>query len=153
LISNKYKQIVIISPLKQFAQQNLDRYIEYGFNKDKTLLVDSDGTRDKKEIKKFIKSNESFLISSTFCSVDMIFSCLKYMKDPFIIVDEFHNLSKNNVNSDNDNNDYFYQLLNSNNKFLFMSATPRIYELEDQGDALNDDFEFGWGDWQERLAH
>ncbi len=153
LISKAYKQVIIISPLKQFAKQNLDRYIDYGYNINNTLLVDSDGTRDKKEIKKFIKSNESFLISATYCSVDMIKSCLKYMKDPFIIVDEFHNLSKNNVmpyldnNDDNEddekekeeNNDDFYQLLSSNNKFLFMSATPRIYELEDDGDALNDD--------------
>ena len=135
LISKSYKQIVIISPLKQFAKQNLDRYIEYGF-KNNTLLVDSDGTRDKKEIKKFIKSNESFIISATYCSVDMIRKCLKYMKDPFIVIDEFHNLSKNNVSLDDDD---FYKVLNSNNKFLFMSATPRIYELEEDGEALNDD--------------
>ena len=34
LISKKYKQIIIISPLKQFAIQNLDRFIEYGFQKE-----------------------------------------------------------------------------------------------------------------------
>ena len=135
LISKKYKQIIILSPLKQFAKQNLDRYIEYGTTCN-TLLVDSDGTRDKKEIKKFIKSNESFIISATFCSVDMINKCLKYMTDPFIIIDEFHNLSKTNVYEDDDD---FYQVLSSNNTFLFMSATPRIYELEDSGDALVDD--------------
>ena len=138
LISSKYKQIIIISPLKQFAKQNLDRYIEYGY-KNNTLLIDSDGTRDKKEIKTFIKSNESFLISSTYCSVDMIHKCLKYMKDPFIIIDEFHNLSKSNVDPYNELVDDFYQVLKSNNKFLFMSATPRIYELEEDGEALNDD--------------
>ena len=31
LISEKYNKIIIISPLKQFAKQNLDRFIEYGF--------------------------------------------------------------------------------------------------------------------------
>jgi predicted helicase len=49
LISNKYKQVIIISPLRQFAKQNLDRYIEYGY-KYNSLLIDSDGTRDIKEI-------------------------------------------------------------------------------------------------------
>lgn len=56
LISKKFKQIVIISPLKEFAYQNLQRYIEYGFDSDRTLLIDSDGCRDKKKIKKFITS-------------------------------------------------------------------------------------------------
>ena len=126
LISSKYKQVIIISPLRQFAKQNLDRYLEYGY-KYNSLLIDSDGTRDITEIKKFIKSNDNFLISSTFCSVDVIHKCLKYMKNPFIIIDEFHNLSKNNIIDDTDD---FCCILNSSNKFLFMSATPRIYEFE-----------------------
>jgi predicted helicase len=117
LISSTYKQIIIISPLKQFAQQNLDRFVEYGFNKSNTLLVDSDGTRDKIEIKKFIKSHDSFLISSTFCSVDMIRQCLAYMKDPFIIVDEFHNLSKTNVNPYIDQSDLNDSYLENNDNF------------------------------------
>ena len=128
LISNSYKQIIIISPLKQFAKQNLDKYIEYGFLGN-TLLVDSDGERDLKQIKKFIKSNKSFLISSTFCSVDVILKSLKYMNDPLFIIDEFHNLSKNNVTNDDDD---FYKLLNSNQRILFMSATPRVYEMEEE---------------------
>lgn len=151
------KQIIIISPLKQFAKQNLDRFVEYGFDSP-TLLIDSDssGTRNFNEIKQFIKSNKKFIISSTFCSVDIINKCLKYLKNPFIIVDEFHNLSKTNVskyldnfannesdnesdnesenNSDDEeleeNTDDFYQILKSDSKILFVSATPRIYELE-----------------------
>ena len=127
LCSNKYKQVIIMSPLKQFAKQNLDRFIEYGFG-NKTLLVDSDGERDVKEIKKFIKSNESFLISATFCSIDVIYQILKYTNNVLFIIDEFHNLSKNNVVDEDDD---FYKLLNSNHNILFVSATPRVYELED----------------------
>ena len=126
LISEQYKQIVILSPLRQFAKQNLEKYIEYGY-KNKTLLVDSDGTRNSAEIKKFIESNELFIISSTYCSVDMIYENLQYMNNPFFIIDEFHNLSKRNVT---DKNDDFYKLLNSNVKIMFMSATPRIYDFE-----------------------
>jgi hypothetical protein len=99
LCSKKYKQIVILSPLKQFAKQNLDKFIEYG-NKNNTLLVDSDGERDIDEIKKFINTNNSFLISSTFCSIDVIVKC--EFTDVLFIIDEFHNLSKNNVTNDDD---------------------------------------------------
>ena len=126
LMSLSYKQIIIISPLKQFAKQNLDRFVEYGFSGN-NLLVDSDGERDIGTIKKFIEKNDSFLISSTYCSVDVIYFCLQFMKDPFFIVDEFHNLSKNNLlNKDDD----FYKLLNSASKILFLSATPRVMNLK-----------------------
>jgi predicted helicase len=38
LISQNYQQIIIMSPLKQFAKQNLVRYIEYGYKKENSLL-------------------------------------------------------------------------------------------------------------------
>lgn len=128
LISNEYKQVIIISPLKEFAKQNLNRYIEYGY-KNNNLLVSSDGTRNVDEIKKFIKSNDKFLLSSTFCSIDCIQQILQYCINPLIIIDEFHNLSKNNVINEEDD---FYKILNSNHEIMFMSATPRVYELEDE---------------------
>ena len=130
MISLNYEQIVIICPLKQFAKQNLDKFVEYGYN-NKTLLVDSDGERDVREIKKFIENNKQFLISTTYDSVDVIWKSIKYMNKPFFVIDEFHNLSKANVF---DEEDYFNKLLASNNKILFMSATPRVYELEDDND-------------------
>jgi superfamily II DNA or RNA helicase len=129
LISKKFKQIILLSPLKEFAKQNLNRYLEYGYE-NKTLLVSSDGCRDVKEIKQFIKSNKSFLISSTFCSVDCIRQIIdKCDDDLLIIIDEFHNLSKNNVIDETDD---FYKILNSKKKIMYMSATPRVYELEDE---------------------
>ena len=133
LVSETYKQVIIISPLKQFARQNLDKYIEYGY-KNKTLLIDSDynvGVRNIAEIKTFIEINKSFLLSSTFCSVDCIHEILKYCLNPLIIVDEFHNISKQQVSN---KEDYFYKILNSDNKILFMSATPRVYDLENKSD-------------------
>ena len=75
-ISQQYKQIIILSPLKQFAKQNLECFIKYGF-KGNTLLVDSDGERDINEIKTFIENNETFIISSTFFSVDVLYNSLK----------------------------------------------------------------------------
>ena len=128
LISQKFKQIIILSPLKEFAKQNLNRYIEYGYE-NKTLLVSSDGCRDVKEIRKFIKTNKYFLISSTFCSIDCLIQVLDKCNNPLIIIDEFHNLSKNNIIDEEDD---FYKVLNSEHKIMFMSATPRVYELEDE---------------------
>ena len=131
MISNKYKQIILISPLRQFAKQNLDRFVEYGFE-NSVLLVDSDGERDVDKVIAFIKNNPSFLLSCTFKSVDVIWKIMDHLdekNDILFIVDEFHNLSVSNVSDEDDN---FYKILNSDRKILFMSATPRIYELEEK---------------------
>jgi superfamily II DNA or RNA helicase len=127
LISNDYKQIVILSPLREFARQNLNRFIEYGYNRKNTLLVNSDGDRDIDSIKKFIQSNNKCLISTTYKSMDLISECLELFNDVLFIIDEFHNLSKANIFDKTDN---IYKLLKSNHKILFMSATPRIYDIE-----------------------
>lgn len=127
LVAQKYKTVIILSPLKQFAKQNLDKYIEYGYNH-RTILVDSDGTRDINEIKKIFEESEGILISATYRSVDIIHQIIDNIENALIIIDEFHNLSKANIIDTEDN---FNKLLNSNKKFLMMSATPRVYELED----------------------
>jgi len=134
LISEKYSHIIIISPLKEFANQNLNRFIEYGYNKLNTLLVDSDGIRDIENIKKFIKENEKLIISTTYNSMDLISNCLNLFNNPLFIIDEFHNLSKANINDETND---IYKLLISNHKILFMSATPRIYDIE-YDEELND---------------
>jgi superfamily II DNA or RNA helicase len=134
LIANKYDKVVMISPLRQFAKQNLDRYVQYG--RKNTLLLDSDGTRDIDQVTEFINNNAKFLISATYKSVDILQQL--NLTNCLIIIDEFHNLSKNNVCNEEDD---FYKLLQSHNKFLLMSATPRIYELED--DDENDNIDLG----------
>ena len=135
LIANKYDKVVMISPLRQFAKQNMDRYVQYGRNN--TLLLDSDGTRDIDQINDFINNNAKFLISATYKSVDILQQL--NLQNFLIIIDEFHNLSKNNVCNEEDD---FYKLLQSDNKFLLMSATPRIYELEDDNDG-NENIDLG----------
>jgi superfamily II DNA or RNA helicase len=137
--SFKYDQIIILSPLIQFSKQNLDKYIEYGYANN-YLLVNCQAERNTEEIEKFIKSNEKFLISSTFDSLDILINYLSIMKNPLIIIDEFHNISKNSlINPDNN----LYKLLYSNQKILFVSATPRIYELEYDEDYYDLDEIFG----------
>ena len=137
--SFEYDQIIILSPLIQFSKQNLDKYIEYGY-KNNYLLVNCEAERNTEEIEKFIKSNNKFLISSTFDSLDVLINYLSIMKNPLIIIDEFHNISKNSlINPDNN----LYKLLYSDQKILFVSATPRIYELEYDEDYYDLDEIFG----------
>ena len=144
LSSLKYKKIIIISPLIEFASQNLLRYIEYGYDEINTILINSDGIRDIDIIKTKIKENEKLLISSTFKSMDIINECLDlFDEDTLFIIDEFHNLSKNNIS---DKDDDIYNLLITNHKILFMSATPRIYDIEyldeyDNEDDYEDDYD------------
>jgi superfamily II DNA or RNA helicase len=140
IISSDYSHIIILSPLREFASQNLNRFIEYGYDKNNTLLVDSDGNRDIDSIKEIIKNKNKLLISCTYNSMDLITECLDLFKDALFIVDEFHNLSKANI-SDDEN--HIFKLLMSDYKILFMSATPRIYDIEYDDEAFDMEWLFG----------
>ena len=66
--------------------------------------------------------------------IDIIIQILDGLKNVFIIIDEFHNLSKNNITNKYDK---FNKVLHTKNKMLLMSATPRVYELENDGDDVD----------------
>ncbi len=100
-ISKAYNVVIFISPLKQFAEQNIDRYKEYDSDRS-YLLIDSDGTRDVAEIKKFILGHKKIMLSVTYKSCDIIVQLFDVLNDAFIIVDEFHNLSAKNIYSFDD---------------------------------------------------
>src|SRR5665648_130747 len=212
-ISKFHAIVIFISPLKQFAEQNIDRYKQYDKER-KCLLVDSDGTRDLSEISAFISKHTKILLSVTYKSCDVIVQLMDTLKliDVFIIIDEFHNLSAKNIYgaksvfseceanfeeleeedivqmesehtdstcvdsndeeesySSNGNDDIYtgdvlgyssnidieeeigelrendtvedpiYQLIHSHHQVLFMSATPRIYEVENDEDCDTND--------------
>jgi len=59
--------------------------------------------------------------------MDLIAECLDLFENSLFIIDEFHNLSKSNILNENDN---INKLLISKNKILYMSATPKIYDIE-----------------------
>ena len=58
-IGMKFKIVIMITPLKQYAQQNINRFLMYENNR-KSLLIDSDGTRNINIINEFIKSGLLF---------------------------------------------------------------------------------------------
>lgn len=183
LISNNFKQIIVLTPLIEFSRQTLDCYVLYGYDKNKTMNISSEGIRDIDVIKKFIKKNKSFVLFSTFGSIDVIMKVVDCMIDPFFIIDEFHNLTERDVfgeinDSDSDeeysedtdideeysedtdiDEEYFEEtdsdedidkkivdinnkkennfnkLINSDNKILFLSATPKMYYNEENLDG------------------
>jgi superfamily II DNA or RNA helicase len=134
LISKNYKIVVIMSPLKQFAEQNIACFKTYNvIDECKYMLIDSDGIRDINVIKNEIIKSKKIVLSSTYKSSDIISLIIdEYKNDLFIIIDEFHDLSYGNIYN---KNDYMNKIINSNSKKLYMSATPRIYELENNNDC------------------
>ena len=107
------------------------------------ILISMDGTRKINEIKSYIGNKNIF--SCTYDSVDIMKQLLDNLDNIFIIVDEFHNLSFNNLNNVND---HIFQIINHEKtiKQLYLSATPikkfkcdQIYEYK-WSDAINNKY-------------
>ena len=150
MYGSNFDLIIIVSPLKAFAQQNLDRFrLELDYYK--YCLVDSDGQRDVAKLKDMmdkklgmtsgpLSRGRKMILSVTYASIDVIKELLPFINQKYdrvaVIVDEFHNLTRDNV-TDNEND--FYKVLTQDKfNYLFVSATPRVYELEDSGDDADD---------------
>jgi superfamily II DNA or RNA helicase len=119
MLGKDYDNIIILSPTRALAQQNLEKFKEYLKNKYNYILISIDGKRKIDEIKKILKNKN--IISSTFDSCDLVNLLIVELKNCYIIIDEFHNLSENNINNkDNEIN----KLLNINYNKIFVSATP-----------------------------
>ena len=129
LISLNYKNIILLSPLISTTEQLITHYKNY-YSKEKEpmsyTLINSQNTRKIENISLLEKN----IIGSTFDSCDIVNELLKKLdtNDTFIIIDEYHNLSDSNINNINNNiNNEINKLLISNNKILFVSATPKNY--------------------------
>jgi superfamily II DNA or RNA helicase len=129
LIGRDYDNIIIISPTKNLTNTNLVQLCNYSKNTYNPILISSDGQRCHNEIIKSLK--EKNIISCTYDSVGILNKVLKALKiigNYSIFIDEYHNLSLNNLDvKEND----FNELLIKNHKITFISATPiknDIYE-------------------------
>lgn len=133
IVGLNFNQVIIVSPLKEYCIQNLDRFkSEIKYNNYQELLIDTDGTRDINEINDFIKKNNKIVLSVCYKSCDILAKVLTILNNYLIIFDEFHNISKNDIIGLTESG--IYDILNSNSKILFMSATPKIYYLDDDDD-------------------
>ena len=128
LISLNYKNIILLSPLISTTEQLITHYKNYYSKEKETIsfsLINCQNTRDINNIN--ISENKN-IIGSTFNSCDIINKLLNKLEgNTFIIIDECHNLSNSNLT---DVHNEIYKLLTSNNKILFVSATPKQYSNE-----------------------
>ncbi len=137
MVAKHYDNIIILSPYRPYSEQLLERFKEYlpDYN---NILIDCDHDRDEVIIKKKLKIKN--IICSTYKSADIVNKIISSLTNVYIIVDEFHNLSQNNVlNVDDELN----KIIISKNKILFMSATPKIYELIDKNIQYDNNKIFG----------
>ena len=119
MLGKDYDNVIILSPTRALTQQNLKKFKEY-LNKDYNyILVSIDGKTNIDEINKIIKPKN--IISSTYDSCNIVNLLIDKLKKCYIIIDEFHNLSDNNIN---DANNEINKLINYNANKLFVSATP-----------------------------
>ena len=122
LLSLDYKNIIILTPLISTTEQILIHYKNY-YSKYKDInytLINCNAERNINNIK--FNENKN-IIASTYDSSDIIIKLLSTIKieETIIIIDEFHNLSQDMIiNKKNNMN----KILESNNKILFISATP-----------------------------
>jgi superfamily II DNA or RNA helicase len=132
LIAEQFDNIIILSPLRSYASQLLDVFSKKLKNRSYNL-ISSDGVRNLDEILKNKKDKNIY--SATFCSSDVVYELLKHLDNVILIVDEFHNLSFNNIN---DKNNIMYKILmfEKISKKLFMSATLKIYEPTNKDDEV-----------------
>jgi phage anti-repressor protein len=119
LMAKHYDNIIILSPLRYLAFQTLEQYKKYLNNEYEPILISTDGKRNLKDINNYIKNKN--IISLTYDSVDILIKIINKLKNIYIIVDEFHNLSDTNIN--NETND-MYKILNYDCDKIFVSATP-----------------------------
>lgn len=135
MVGLNYEQIIIVSPLKQYCIQNLDRFkSEIKYKDYEGLIIDSDGTRDITEIENFLDKNKKVILSICYKSCDLLIEILGKLTNYIIIIDEFHNITANDLTGVKENG--LYEIFLSNSKILFMSATPRMFNIE-----INDDNE------------
>ncbi len=113
------KSIVIVSPTRVLANQNLKRLKAFLPTHD-PLLSDADGDLDTEHVKKALL--QTTLISTTFKSFANVFSHFD-LSGTFIVVDESHHLHDTTVNSDNEQ--YKIQkAIDKSNKVLLLTGTP-----------------------------
>ena len=130
MLAKNYDNIIIFTPLLLFASQLLDNFIsEFNYN---NVLVNSDGIRDINKI----KLSDKNIISATFKSADIVNKIINnnQMNKCLVIVDEFHNLTENNVTNKDD--EFNKILINDKLNFLFLSATPKLYNFSTEINKL-----------------
>lgn len=141
--ARQFRKIIILSPLRVSAQQNLERLTRHlSLSRKETMLVDCDHTRDEKSVRDFWAQSSGKLISSTFKSADNLLQDIVFgpalSNDVLIIVDEAHNRT--------DDMTKWLTSKRGDAFLLWVSATPLPVETEPVLFHYNwkDALEAGW---------
>jgi superfamily II DNA or RNA helicase len=124
--------------LRVLAKQILDQVYDYSNKSYNPILISSDGVRNINCIEQILMDKNLF--SVTYDSVDVLINIIDKLDNKIIIIDEFHNLSDNNLNNKNDNMNKILE--NKNNKILFLSATP----IENKKYCGNIIYKYSWNE-------
>ena len=119
MLTKDYDNVFILSPTRALAQQTLEKFKEYLGKTYNYILLSTDGKRNIDRINQIIKTKN--IISSTYDSCDLVNILITKLKNTYIIIDEFHNLSENNINKESNE---IYKLIQYKTNKLFVSATP-----------------------------
>lgn len=136
LLAKDHDNIVFFAPTKELCLQTYGVYKkqlkDYSCN-----LISGDGIRQIDRCKLGKKN----IIVSTYKSCDIVNVLIDKLKNPYIIIDEFHNLSPNDILVEKN---HMHSILNSSYKILFLSATPRYLNYKNIfGDTI---YKYGWTD-------
>lgn len=124
MLSTNYLNTIIITPLISTSEQTTKHFKNYYSNSEINFVeVNSNVGRD---IKKY-KFNKKNIIVSTYDSCDVINQIInkKKLTNILLIIDEFHNLSQNNLFTLTDEVNKLLSTVNINT--LFVSATPKYF--------------------------
>jgi len=142
-----YNQNVIISPLKSYCEQNMERFQSQMPSEYTMIIIDSDGDgRNIDKIQESVRKNKKICLFATFKSVDIINKLIKdglLKKDEyFVVIDEFHNLSINDileVEDDFEDLENFQELENSNLEVEEEPDSEEEIDVEEFEDDLEDE--------------
>ena len=131
LLSIDYKNIFILTPLISTTEQILNHFKNYYSNNN--IDIDSNinnpvnyvliNCKAERNIENINITPYKNIFASTYDSVDILIKILEKtnQNENLFIIDEFHNLSFDMINNNNNN---VNKILTSNNKIIFVSATP-----------------------------
>lgn len=141
-LAEQYNQVIVITPLKIYCEQNMERFKSQMPSNYSMMIIDSDNDgRNIDKIKKFIGDNEKICLFATFKSVDIVNKLIsdKIVNNYYVIIDEFHNLSVSDILEDDLEDDLEEELLDQVNNKTNNSDNEEEDDLEDfEEDDLED---------------
>ena len=130
MLSLNYLNTVILSPLISTSEQTLSHFKNYYSDSHDINFIEINSSVGR-QIKQYNIGTKNIFVS-TYNSCDVVNEIIKdkKIKNLLIIIDEFHNLTNNDLINEKSE---IKKLINLNFNVLFVSATPKYFEGFDYG--------------------